>query len=215
VLFAPAAALLLLAPDAYRGIATVATLAGTFGCTLFLANIARRLGRATEARLTRTWGAQRSVVILRHSDLTMDASTKARRHRMLEAAIANWRAPTTAQEADNPQAADVAYQGAVTWLISQTRDARRYPLLLRENTTYGFWRNMRGLRWAGLLSAVATLAFTMTTEAFAAYEWTALVSAAIALIAGLAWVFVVTDAAVRDAADAYARALFDCCDQLN
>lgn len=214
VLFVPAASLVLLAPDAYRGIASLAALAGTFGCTLFLANLARRLGRATENRLIKKWGGRPSSLMLRASDRAMDASTKARRLTFLATHVPGWRAPDAATEAANTAMANEAFDGAVTWLIGNTRDAARFPLLQKENVSYGFWRNLRGLRPIGITSTLVTLLAIALSPALRTADWTAMASGLIALVALAGWMFAVTDAAVRDAAEAYGRALFECCDRL-
>ena len=53
----------------------------------------------------------------------------------------------------------VTYDSAARWLRKATRDRRQFNLVFTENVSYGFRRNLFGVRWIGglvaLLCAVA------------------------------------------------------------
>jgi len=58
--------------------------------------------------------------LLRHRDKTIDAITKRRYHSFLATKI-NHAFPDEAQERNNPDAADEAYQSGIRWLLNHTR----------------------------------------------------------------------------------------------
>jgi len=49
-------------------------------------------------------------------------------------------------------------------LLTQTRDKRTYSLLFEWNISYGFRRNMFGLRRFGILVSTVTLAVTVAIK---------------------------------------------------
>lgn len=217
VFFPSAVSVALLAPEPYRVVTSIAAIAAYSGVTLFIASVARRWGRSTERRLYALWGGKPTTIMLRHRDDALDSSTKARRHAALSAREAGWTAPSPEEERADPSAADEKYDGAVTWLLEQTRDARRFPLVIKENIAYGFARNLRGLRPLGLIAAAATLAAVITVAApyyWGSVPWTIWAAGGVAATAITAWAFLVNDRAVRDAAEGYARALLGAIDNL-
>ena len=121
---------------------------GLLGCaSLFLlAQLGRDRGRAIEPRLYKEWGGKPSVAMLRHRDSRIDRHTKRRWRVWLESRIPGLVLATAAEEAQCPVKADDGYESATTWLLSQTRDPVRFRLLHAENVSYGFRRNMLGLR---------------------------------------------------------------------
>ena len=98
------------------------------------------------------------------------------------------------------------------WRRENTRDSSKFALLLKENTAYGFRRNLYGLKIAGLALLVGCFCLV-------AYDSRALllsgelpgppaISLLVAyLVSGLLWPSLVTASSVRDAADEYARQL--------
>lgn len=135
--------------------------------------------------------------------------------------------PTAAEEANDPAEADKVYSAAVVWLIGQTRDIKRFPLIFKENVSYGFHRNTFGMRPAGILVAVVTfasvilLAFTVDRSGSVATrpDTTRLtvengLALAVAGIMLLVWLIFFSEAAVKSAAFAYGIRLLESCDQL-
>ena len=68
-------------------------------------------------------------------------------------------APTAAEEEKDQTAADAFYEQAGTWLRENTRDTKKFSILFGENVTYGYRRNLLGLKWIalGLNLAVAVV----------------------------------------------------------
>ena len=189
------------------------------GVLVYLAHLARFRGRAAERRLFEIWGGHPTTIWLRHNDSNLDAHTKRRYFVFLEENVQDWRAPTREEEQVDPEGADECYEAAVRWLREYTRDRKRFPLVFKENVSYGFRRNLYGLKPWGLSVALISVllsggAFYLpisgwvktTTDADAA-------SLILSVLAVAGWIFVVTRQWVKDAADAYARALLASCDR--
>jgi hypothetical protein len=111
--------------------------------------------------------------------------------------------PTAEEEAAYPEAADSAYQSVTTWLLTQTRDTKRFSILFRENISFGFRRNLWGLKPIG--AAVTLMASCASTAAIAYCYWAeqkmptpevAIVTAAAWLLL-LVWIAVITRSWVR------------------
>ena len=124
------------------------------------------------------------------------------------------------EEVANPEAADNAYQSVTAWLLTQTRDTKRFSILFRENISFGFRRNLWGLKPVGV--AVTLLASCASSAAIAYRYWAeqttptpevAIVTAAVWLLL-LVWVAVITRSWVRIPADAYGMQLLAACDTL-
>lgn len=63
--------------------------------------------------------------------------------------------PTEDEEAHDPDGSDECYAAFVAELRRTTRDKRKYPLVHKRLIDYGFRRNILGLKWVGLVAAVA------------------------------------------------------------
>jgi hypothetical protein len=90
-------------------------------------------------------GGLPSTVMLRHSDTTIDPITKARAHEFLAQQVKQ-PAPTPVDEANDPAKADHFYTACGNWLRENTRDHDKFNILFEENISYGFHRNLLGLR---------------------------------------------------------------------
>ena len=121
--------------------------------------------------------------------------------------------PSAEDEAADPGKADDIYQAAVRLLINKTRDTKKYPLVFKENITYGFCRNLLGLRWIGFSFAlvgtlVCALAGLMPTasKSPAFMAWTLALTCMAFL---LFWIFAVKPGLVRVPAVAYTERLLE------
>jgi hypothetical protein len=185
----------------------------TVGATFALAQLARSRGRRLEPKLYQLWRGMPSVTWLRHRDQRLDAYTKKRYHDFLATTIRGWVAPTPESEAADPSKADDAYASASRWLRENTRDAQKYPRIADENISYGFRRNSLGSRSYGAtvaaISAVVAAALMAMFKLYFGWPVSAfqILSFALDLVFVWYWLIVVTPDWVRDAADAYARAV--------
>ena len=180
-----------------------------------------------ERKLFEQWGGRPSIAMLRHRDLNLSATTKARYRDYLAGSIPGLRGLTPKRESEDPDAADQIYDSAGAWLRAQTRDRSRFGLLLQENTSYGFRRNTLALRWyavivnvvgMGALTAVGLATLTDVPAEVGHLgtlpAWRFAVAAG--LLGGHCLVFciLVRGEWVRIAAERYARQLLEACDTL-
>jgi hypothetical protein len=151
------------------------------GCALyFFASLARSWGKTLETKLRQEWGTWPTTLFLRHRDNRYEKPTKARYHAAL-AKLTGLTLPTEAEELNDPSGADEIYRSATKQLL-ELRCGPQYELLHSENASYGFRRNLLGLKRIAISVAVAAaivsglgwwvglqLPQTMPT-AFAAYK---------------------------------------------
>jgi hypothetical protein len=200
--------------------ATLLAVTGTCGVSLALSEFAQAKGKALEPKLIVLWDGLPSIAMLRHRDNRLDAHTKGRYKTFLQKIVPGLVFPDAAGEAAGPADADEVYQSATRWLLSQTRDKRAYSLLFEWNISYGFRRNMLGLRRFGIFVSVVTLTTIVLENARLAthtgqIDRTLVVGSAVAVAGLWFWITVVKPAWAEIAANAYARELLAACDTLS
>ncbi|MEV5692212.1 hypothetical protein [Micromonospora globbae] len=180
--------------------------------TLFLVgNIVRALGQRTQQRLVRQWDGMPTTKLLRFREAQNQVMFQ-RRRQALETLLGG-PLPTKRQEAANPQKADEAYVAATRSLIAHVRSRPgQFPLVDHENATYGYARNLLGVKPLALI--VLTASFAADTVIYLHDKLTAPLVVIGALHLGLAavWLFFIRAAWVRQAADTYAERLFEALD---
>ncbi|MBK7913910.1 MAG: hypothetical protein IPJ80_10475 [Saprospiraceae bacterium] len=118
----------------------------TGALTYLFSQLGRDQGKAREPSLWTDWGGAPSVQILRWSNSLLDSHTKQRYHQKLQSLCPVQNIPDPNYERTNPSESDEIYKAWGKYLISHTRDCKKYSLLLKENINYGFRRNLWGLR---------------------------------------------------------------------
>ena len=167
-----------------------------------------------------------SIQLLRHRNESVDPVTKVRLHTFLAGKL-GVTFPTAADEAQEQAAADRLYESATRWLLEQTRDTSKLGLLFTENISYGFRRNMLGMRWIGFTAAVSAAIWLVVDSATAVPATAADLSSLlitlpsahrlgliVCALAGAVWILGVSEERVRAAAFAYAERLVAACDAL-
>lgn len=208
---APALALVWVVMTTGTEIKLVHGIAGTALAVLLMAftDAARRRGKAVEPALIETMGGLPSITMLRHSDTTFDAATKARMHAFLGAKLAE-APPTPAQEAADPAAADAFYKRAGDWLRENTRSQKKFNVLFNENVIYGYRRNLYALKWPALILNLLIVAGCVVQYV---YHWPGPADVGLMPVFIIAFVHAAyllafsTGAAVTEAARTYARQL--------
>ena len=200
------------------------------GGLFLLADLARTLGKRVEPRLLQEWGGWPTTIWLRHRDDHLPAGTKARYHSFLSQQSSVGRLPTSDEESNDPKLADDAYAASVMWLKERCRGSA-FPLLERENATYGFRRNLLGLKPVGVLVSVMTMLvpmaiaslkqgdeslplFRVAMDAYVDLPLSVLGAVLLSFLALVFWLSIVSPSWVREAGDQYARALLANCDSL-
>lgn len=191
------------------GYAGVAVGVGVLFCAF--ADLSRRLGKAVERELFPDTNGRPYMTLLRHSDTEYDAKTKDRYRNMLAERLGE-AAPTQSEEEEDPKAAAAFYERCGAWLRERTRDAAKYKVLKEENITYGFRRNLYGLKWLVLflnLGVALTCGWLMWRGSHAPLVYIVL---GVSLAHAAYFVFVVTWASVVEASAQYGRQLMLTCE---
>jgi hypothetical protein len=149
--------------------------------------------------------------MLRHRDDTFDAGTKV--HAFLARKIGT-PAPTQVEEEANPKAADEWYARGGTWLRENTRDTKKFRVLFNENISYGFRRNLLGLRLPGfilnaaiVLICVGTLWYRGPADLNNYFSGALIAVIVVSAIHASYLALAVTEGSVFEAARLYARQL--------
>lgn len=191
-------------PEAVGGVAVM---------VLFFAaaNLARRFGRAKEREIFADTGGRPRNPELTHADTTFPASQKGR-YRDYLAAELGLAAPTADDERDRPGEAQAFYDQAYGWLRENTRDTEAFKLLFNENISYGYYRNLLGLKPIGILLNLSSIGVAAAIVHYQP-DFASLSNGKLVALGGLAaihlgyFVFGVTRKAVLDASAVYARQL--------
>ncbi|TWA33341.1 hypothetical protein FB009_12042 [Sinorhizobium medicae] len=175
------------------------------------ANLARRFGIAKEREIFASTGGRPRNTELTHSDSTLPASQRDR-YRTYVAGQLGLPAPTKEGEEKDPIASQAFYDQAYTWLRESTRDTQTFNLLFNELISYGYYRNLLGLKPVGialnLLSFGAAAAIVWYQPTFASLSTGKLVFlCALSAVHLLYFLFGVTRKAMLDASAIYARQL--------
>jgi hypothetical protein len=129
---------------------------------LFLfSSVARFRGRAVEARLIAKWGGWPTTSLLRHRDKSIDPTTKSRYHAELSK-ICKTPLPDPSKESASPDECDGIYRSATKALI-ESRRGSEYKMVHDENASYGFRRNLYGMRPIAILVWSVVAALTIGT----------------------------------------------------
>lgn len=207
--------------------AALLTVINACGLLALFAELSRSQGQRAQRKLLDMWGGFPTTRYLRHADNSLPTDTKGRYHRHLATKLGG-PLPTEEEERADPKAADSRYSSAIHWLKEQCRGSE-HVLILNENISYGFRRNLYGLKPVGILVCLAVIAWTVGVAwahypANAAFTWAATFKAAqvlqpvqigalgLSLIGLSGWLFVVRAGWVKEAAELYAVRLLAACD---
>ncbi len=178
-------------------------------------DFARRLGKKLENDLFHKMGGKPSTAMLRSSDKQFDAVTKTKWLAFLSNKIGEKAPAADDEDSDN------YFERCGNWLRENTRDTKKFKLVFEENVTYGFRRNLLGVKVPGLALnglVVATCAlalwfrlpFSVDDNVSIRLVYVLAVAACHALYFFLA----VNESAVMEAAKQYGRQLLLACDTL-
>ena len=143
-----------------RMVTVVVGAAVTIGLPVVLESFVRQQGLAFEvtelAGSDGRWATTQMMWPL--ADTDAETIRNAENRRVVEAVIA---AVAGGGSSGEDAAVAATLDGAIAEIRSITRDASTYPILKAENTEYGMWRNLRGVRafgrWIAAACAVASL----------------------------------------------------------
>ena len=131
---------------------------GLVGALIYLfSQLGRDSGKLKEPALWQSWGGSPSTQILRLKNTIIDQHTKKRYHQKLQSLCPISVPPDINMESVEPERADEIYRAWTKYLISQTRDAQKFSLLLKDNISYGFRRNLWGLKRYAIISIISMI----------------------------------------------------------
>jgi hypothetical protein len=213
------ATIIIMFPPTRNVSASVYGIAVASGLTFLLAQATRALGRKLEPKLFKQWSGKPTTIWLRRFDNHLDSHTKERYYRILEEAIPGWKVPSKVEEKRTPKISDAKYDSAVLWLREKTRNKHGFSIVHTELTAYGFRRNTLAIKpvalWCSIFASVMNAGIVY-------FDWSgnerinviSIVACVSSVVYFGVWMFVVRTAWVRDAADAYARALLASCESI-
>ncbi len=182
--------------------------------TLLLSEFGRDLGKKKERKLWKTWGGEPVVQILRLSNRFINGTTKTRYHALLQELCPVKVTPTLSVEKSNPTAFDYIYTSWGDYLRNNTRDKTKFPLVFKELVSYGFRRNLWGLKSTALIVLLlcictnylvfANRVGNFSFDLFPSEFW---VSSACYIVISVIWIFKITKHWVRPLAFEYAKQL--------
>jgi hypothetical protein len=192
--------------------------AGLF--TFLLSQLGRDMGKKKEPILFKHWGGKPTTLILRHRNNYLDNITKERYHKLLALSIVDLIIPSFKEEQINPTYADKVYESCVKFLISKTRDTKKYSLLFKENINYGFRRNLWGMKFLAICILLICLVihFYISSHYFSIMNNFTIKDIVLYLFLFatiLFWLFIVNKNWIKLIAFAYAERLFETLNNLD
>jgi len=187
-----------------------------YGLAYLGQQIVRDSGKNIEDKLFADWGGKPTTLALSlNNNPVFDSITIQRYHEKL-AALLKIEMPTAAEEIADKSKADTVYESCAHYLRENTRDGKKYGLLFSENISYGFRRNMLGIKKIALLiSVTAAIIIAIKCYMLKVYCQNDLIPLIATSAMFLFWAFVVTGNWVKAAANNYARQLILSCDTLS
>jgi hypothetical protein len=185
------------------------------GFTYVLAQLARDWGKRKEPQLFSAWDGKPTTAKLRHRNPAANPHTLGRYHKIASRLIGK-PLPTIAEEQADPRSADLIYESVGDCLREKTRDKKTFPLIFKELVSYGFRRNLWGMKPFGVVLACVCIAVQLvilTREILIQHPIAAtpvLMTLANVLLL-LGWLFIVGPNWVRVPADAYGDRLLAAC----
>jgi hypothetical protein len=183
-----------------------------------LSDWARKAGKDIEPRLYEEMGGKPSVTMMYRTDGEIDQASKDRYRKFLAEKVEQPE-PMDAVEMNNPAAANAFYELAGTWLRENTRDTKKFPILFNEVVTYGFRRNLLGVKWPALglnvvvvLICASLLWYRWPTDTSNGMTLRIIVVLVVAAVHALYFLLVVGADSVKTAARTYARQLILSCE---
>ncbi len=205
-------------PNGVLGWGAIWALVVWSGGTFLLAELGREVGKRKEPGLFASWGGKPTTRLLRHQGAP-NRPLLTRRHAKL-AALTGIAMPTAEMEAADMRASDEIYEAWTTFLRDRTRDRKKFDLIFAENCSYGFRRNLWGMKPLGMfltligLAAVAVIPWLDPSARVAPRAGTVIVTGAINVLLLLGWMLAITPAWVRTPAEAYAERLLEASERL-
>lgn len=189
-------------------------LAASLGVPFLTSSVVRSRGKRLERSLLVRWGKFPTTRLLRADDSGNSALRERRREQL--AAMTGISLPSVEEEKRDSLNADQRYEAAVRALIARTHgDQQAHHLIGEENAAYGFRRNLLALKAVALTVLVVCIVFDgiLVTNADGSLRPFAALGLHLVLMA--VWFLVIRPSWVLEAAEDYAKSLFDGLERLS
>jgi hypothetical protein len=195
---------------------------GLFGVLSYLlSQLGRDRGKQKEPALWQYWGGAPTSQILSFSNNKIDPHTKSRYHNKLQQLCPVNPVPTEAIERTNSFTTNESYKAWTKFLISKTRSIKDYPLLFKDNTSYGFRRNLWGLKihsiiFICILMVLNYVIWMIKLDNFnpVSFPNSFIISCLLLLMLLIFWMIIVTRSWVKIPAFSYAERLLEATETL-
>ncbi len=141
-----------LVPWDHLGLSNAIVSVMSFLLLFAFADVARRMGLRVEQKLN----TRATPELWYRSDNRVPNASKDQ-YRAFIATKIKKSAPSEADEINNPTAANDFYAAAALWLRDNTRDKKKFNLLYDELVTYGYRRNLLGLKPVAILANIVVM----------------------------------------------------------
>jgi hypothetical protein len=148
------ALLFIIVPWDHLGISQAIAASMGFVLIFAFADMARNRGKTIQAKL----GSGETPEQWYRGNADVPEGSKDR-YRTYVSAKLNQIAPTAEEEQLDPGRANDFYRSANAWLRDRTRDTKSFAMLFGENITYGFRRNLLGLKTTAIICNILILGF--------------------------------------------------------
>ena len=180
--------------------------------TFLGSEISQDLGKRLEQRLWREWRGPPTTRFLRHAGEEFNESIRERVHEKLRGLSVS--VPSPSEEERDPAAADVRWEACTKEIIRRTRNRQDFPLVFESLASYGFRRNLLGLKPYGLALSVAALAICLCQAWGDWGDQVAIVTSVVAFFLCCVWIAWVTSKTASISANRYAHALLEAAQKL-
>jgi hypothetical protein len=186
-----------------------------------LSQTGRDKGKRKEKGLWDSWGGSPTIQLMRHRNTEINSATKARYFTKLNALCALAVYPDANLEQNDPGKADEIYAFWSSYLRNNSRNQKKFNLLFRETTNYGFRRNLWGMK--NLSIRLITILLVMNYFYFVLAEGhfnllffpeTFTINFLILVALLVFWTFYISKEWVRMVAFTYAHRLLEATDKL-
>lgn len=186
-----------------------------------LANIGRDGGKTREPELWLIWGGTPTTQLFRWSNSIIDVYSKTRYHAKMQSVCPVSIDVNSQFETSQPHEADEVYRSWTKFIINKTRDISKYSLIFKENMSYGFRRNLWGLKPYSIILILLLMIATYLFFSITLNDWRIeclpklfFVVECLLFILLLFWLLIVTAKWVSIPASAYAERLLESIDTL-
>lgn len=181
----------------------------------FLAQIGRDSGKRKEKGLWEYWGGAPVEQLFSYQNSVLDLQTKNRYHKKMISKV-SMESDIDFKSASQNETKSI-YQAWTKYLIANTRDTKKYSLLFKELISYGFRRNLWGLRiFSIILILLCIIGNYIITRSLNPIEYSLTFKVSEIALLGLLliWIFIVNRDWVKIPAFAYAERLLETIDSL-